>query len=222
MSKRQFVTIKFPNSNQEVDLEVPADEPIRTLMPDLLKALQWSVTPAGKKVSVKITAETGNVVDANQSLQEAGIENFDVLTLSNVVMDEGAASQLADSPSGEHKLSYTHSTETRIPIEAPCMLSEQGMMFVLGKRSVLIGRRSKDIIPGIDLTDLDPQMTSSRKHALIAAEDQDYFLQALETKNGTFINGVEIQAGQKQRLKNKDVILFGFRGVQLTFKIPSK
>jgi len=219
---RQFVTIKFPNTNQEVDLEVPADEPIRILMPDLLKALQWSVVPAGKKVNVKITTETGNVVDANQSLQDAGIENFDVLTLSNVVIDESAAPQMAESPTHEHTLSDTRFTDMRIPIEEACLLSDQGVMFVLGKRSVLVGRRSREVNPGIDLTDLDPQLVSSRKHALIAPENQDYLLQALETKNGTFVNGVEITAGQKHHLKNRDVIQFGFRGVQLTFRLPSR
>ena len=41
MSNRRFITFKGEDSNEEVDLELPAEITIGKLLPDLIKVLYW-------------------------------------------------------------------------------------------------------------------------------------------------------------------------------------
>ncbi len=96
----------------------------------------------------------------------------------------------------------------------------RGLVFVLGEPPVTIGRASREAKPAVDLTELDAQLLSSRRHAEILKEGGSYVLRAFATTNGTFINGAELPAGEKKTLKNGDELQFGFRGVALVFRLP--
>jgi predicted component of type VI protein secretion system len=102
-------------------------------------------------------------------------------------------------------------------VEVPSLLSSQGFVFELGAPPILIGRRSRGAEPDVDLTEIDPEMASSRRHARILLRDQTYALEALPTTNGTFVNGRELKAGEVQPLQSGDRLLFGSDGVELSF-----
>jgi hypothetical protein len=175
-------------------------------------------------------------------LADSGVENSDVLwielieeetpeELASVAKQDGMPAEshredgpqsgfstLVSSPSPKDRRgSLAPLRAPRLAIHEPSLVSSKGMVFILGKPPVIIGRQSQGIKPDIDLTDIDPEFISSRKHAEILLEDQGLVLKARKTTNGTFVNGVELRPSQKRILQNGDVIQFGFEGVELVF-----
>ena len=86
----------------------------------------------------------------------------------------------------------------------------------------MIGRKAMGVEPTIDLSEIDYENISSKKHAEIHVGRNEYYLHALKTTNGTFVNGTEITSGSKRPLDNHDVIQFGFsKGAKLIFRLPT-
>ena len=64
--------------------------------------------------------------------------------------------------------------------------------------------------PDIDLTPVDPDRSSSRRHAKVVVQDGAYHLvEEIGTTNGTFVNGVRLEAGQPLRVAAGDHVRFG-------------
>lgn len=222
MPTHQYITISAPHSNRQIDLEVPAEEPIDAFLPDLIKVINWPEMQAGNDICYQLTDEGGQKLDQNKSLEGLGVSNFEVLilTMENsqgqpkpVVKVEETLQEVADQRGTPSPPFWAG-----IPIESPTLVSNQGMLFVLGQPPISIGRVSREFKPAIDLTELDVKLLSSRRHAEILKEGDKYVLHAFPTTNGTFINGSELPPGEKKALKNGDELQFGFRGVELVFR----
>ncbi len=64
--------------------------------------------------------------------------------------------------------------------------------------------------PDIDLTPVDADRSSSRRHAKLYLEDGAFWVvEEIGTTNGTFVNGVRIEAGQPLRIAAGDELRFG-------------
>jgi CRP-like cAMP-binding protein len=84
--------------------------------------------------------------------------------------------------------------------------------------SVTIGRQDPvtGISPDIDLTSVDPERSSSRRHAKMYREGQTYLLvEDIGATNGTFLNGKRIRTGVPAEVKSGDQVRFGL--VELAF-----
>jgi hypothetical protein len=186
MPDRQFVIICPPYSIEGVDLEVPAGEPIHSFLPDLLKVMDLPSAMNGKQLHYALRTEEEELLDESRSLKDAGIENFQTLWLATVTdkADDGsnnseaiihedknpphikespAPSKLPNGLQGEMSPLFW----SQLPIEHPSLVSSTGIIFELGLPPITIGRFSKDFNPSIDLTELDRNMISSRRHAEI-------------------------------------------------------
>ena len=84
------------------------------------------------------------------------------------------------------------------------------------KSEILIGRQDpmQGIHPDIDLTQIDTQISTSRRHAKILRRGGAFYLQEDHATNGTFINGQRL-AGKPIELRSGDEVLFG--GVRMQF-----
>lgn len=225
MKKRGFITLHIPSSKQEIIFEVPADRPISEWIPDLIKALNSPPWNLNQSLSYHLRTESGQILSGNLSLRQTDINNFEHLWIS---LEEEPAPTIPTQKELDN-LSSTRENSIRSPqlffenltIEYPSLISKEGIVFVIGQPPIVIGRRSKDFIPNIDLTELDKNLIVSRRHAEILLEEKGYYLlRALNTRNGTFVNGVEIKPNEIRRLENRDTILFGFGGVTLVFRLP--
>lgn len=234
MTRRCFITLRTPDSPQSVDVELPEDQPISRLLPDLLKVMGWPQPSRELKIGYRLTTEDGRPVASQDTLASLNINNFENIWISTIQPEQsgellvpGAESQ-SESPSG-----LQSPEERRTPpqspvtvevnlIDQPCLVSESGVIFILGQPPITIGRPSGELKPAIDLSELDINQRSSRQHAVIQRKGSTYELEAKRTVNGTFINGLELTAGQSHPLQDKDVIQFGFSGVKLTFRLPKK
>ena len=222
MPSHHLITIQSPHSKCEKDLEVPSNEPIQAYLPDLIKVLRWPEFPPDEHTSYFLSSEHLQALEETKSLADLGIENFEVLTLAR--KSELGSEKSKDSTSSREPetidIPLPLPLWQRIPVEKPSLVSLHGVIYELGSPPLQIGRKSGASQPDIDLNEVDIKMRSSRRHAEVIKEGKDYLLHAFATKNGTFINGAELPPGEKRVLKNGDQILFGFRGVELVFRMP--
>ena len=85
----------------------------------------------------------------------------------------------------------------------------------------LVGRSDPvtGITPDVDLTPLDPQRSTSRRHAkLYQMSDTFYVMEEIGVMNGTYVNGNRVATGVPIAVQNGDVLKFGL--VALTFHSP--
>jgi hypothetical protein len=94
-----------------------------------------------------------------------------------------------------------------------------GHTFTLDGVDFGIGRASKaaGVVPDIDLTELDPEKTLSRRHARLTRTAAGFVLRDEEGRNGTFVNGDRLTAGQQVKLEEGDRVRFGL--VELVFRM---
>jgi uncharacterized ubiquitin-like protein YukD len=238
--RRRFVTLRGKYGHDEVDLEMPGDLPIGQLLTDLIKALNWPIAEGDQSLRYLVRTESGHILADSETLLDAGIENSDVLwiTLAEDVDPEemsdsyvrhtengsevgpvsGFAPVAATNPSPKDRRgTLAPPRSVRFTIHEPSLISSQGLIFVLGNPPIVVGRSSREHQPDIDLTEIDTEIVSSRKHAEIHKVEDRLVLIPLQTTNGTFVNGNELLPKEKHTLEDGDSIQFGFEGVELTF-----
>jgi CRP-like cAMP-binding protein len=97
---------------------------------------------------------------------------------------------------------------------------DQEMEFFLnGEGDTLVGRTDPvtGITPDIDLTPLDPQRSTSRRHAkLYQMGGHFYVMEEIGVMNGTFVNDNRVATGTPVPLQSGDTVKFGL--VTLTFQ----
>ena len=87
-----------------------------------------------------------------------------------------------------------------------------GKKYMILSHGALVGRFDPNtgIHPDIDLTEEDPQLSVSRRHARILCEHNRYFLvEEQGVANGTYIKGERLPPGDARELKAGDRVGFG-------------
>ncbi|HEY1252152.1 MAG TPA: cyclic nucleotide-binding domain-containing protein [Thermoanaerobaculia bacterium] len=93
--------------------------------------------------------------------------------------------------------------------------------FLNREGDTLVGRSDPvtGITPDVDLTPLDAQRSTSRRHAkLYQMSDTYYVMEEIGVMNGTYVNGNRVATGVPIAVQNGDVLKFGL--VSLTFHSP--
>lgn len=91
---------------------------------------------------------------------------------------------------------------------------------VAAQGSTTIGRRDPvtRIQPDVDLTSIDPERSSSRRHAKIFCEEQKFFIvEDIGATNGTFLNNARVRTGVPVEVQSGDAVRFGL--VELMFEV---
>ena len=90
---------------------------------------------------------------------------------------------------------------------------KSGMCFFLLKGGeTTVGRKDPvtGIYPGVDLTPVDSQRSTSRRHAkLYRKAEKFYVVEGIGTMNGTFVNGRRLETGVPAEIHDKDELRFG-------------
>jgi hypothetical protein len=240
-SRRRFITLRAEHSIEEVIIEAPSDQPISNLIPEILKVLGWPDSSGDRQLTYELLSEAGDLLNPEETLDQSGIESSDVIWIrlaksGDPSSDEGPDGSAADGGSAlQAEVVPLGSTPTESPrgapappIEAnieiiqPSLVSREGLLFELGDPPLMVGRAGRNYEPEIDLTDLDPEFVSSRRHARIEIDDGRFLISALRTTNGTFVNGFELSPGAKHTLESGDEVQFGFEGVKLNYFSPGQ
>jgi hypothetical protein len=86
---------------------------------------------------------------------------------------------------------------------------------------LVVGRADNvtDYIPEIDLTPYGAyRLGLSRRHAIILLEGERLVVKDLNSRNGTFVNGVIVPSGGTQTLRDGDELRFGNLGLRVIFQ----
>lgn len=190
------VTIEYGNRDR-ADLAVPLDVPCRLLAASLGKALNLESDVEQAFTLSETGATGGQRLPANSTLGSAGILNGQVLRLNSERVKEARA----------------------IPQGGACLRAENGLTFNLVGAYALLGRGDprNNILPDIELTDLDRQRITSRRHACIEFDQTTYTVTDLGSNNGTWLNGRRLQAKTPEPLTDGDEITLGKNGVRMVF-----
>lgn len=87
------------------------------------------------------------------------------------------------------------------------------------KSEVLVGRLDpvSEIHPDVDLTSIDPQTSTSRRHARVFRRGETFFIQEESSTNGTRVNDQRISAERPIEIRHGDTISFG--AVRMRFEV---
>lgn len=80
------------------------------------------------------------------------------------------------------------------------------------RETIVIGRHDalNGSSPDLDLSNLSPaSATISRRHARLTVQDQKLYIEDLNSRNATRLNGQELAPGQSYRIKNGDELRLG-------------
>jgi hypothetical protein len=223
MSQRLFVTLGSRCRKDRMILELPGDRPVRELIPDLIKVAGWKELAGVSQNAFFLETEEGERLSETCTLHEADISSFNSLFL--VYMEKQGirgrqADEEADLQGLERKKDSVERAEALSPLatkilQQPHLMGPGGLIFPIHQSPVTIGRSGKGSAPDIDLSEWDSAMIISRRHAVIETRGDGLSLMPEKTTNGTFINGVEVPAGESRMLRDEDRIQFGFTGLEL-------
>lgn len=190
------VTIEYGN-RERADLAVPLDVSCRLLALSLGKALKLQTDIEQAYTLSEADSTGGHRLPANSTLGDAGILNGRILRLTSERVKEARA----------------------IPKGGGSLQAESGRSFTLTGAYTLLGRRDPrhNILPDIDLTELDVQKITSRRHACVDFDQIGYTLTDLGSANGTWLNGKRLPAKTPETLNDGDEITLGKNGVRMIF-----
>jgi pSer/pThr/pTyr-binding forkhead associated (FHA) protein len=223
MAERLFITIGSRARKDRVLLEMPGDQPIREWIHDLALMVGWNQAVEDPPDAFFLETEAGERLPAEETLLDAGITSSDLLYLTacektapaDTEVDAAGARQPqtgpADAPAGISLQEIN---------QRPRLTGPRGLVILLGEPPLTVGRAGKNFTPDIDLTEWDAGVIASRKHAVLEKAGDRFSLHPEKTTNGTFLNGVEVPAGDSRILSVGDRIQFGFGGVELVFRVP--
>ena len=79
------------------------------------------------------------------------------------------------------------------------------------KAEVTVGRVDplNGILPDVDLTRIDTQLSTSRRHARLLRLGEGFYIQEEQATNGTYVNGQRISAERPLEIRSGDDIMFG-------------
>ena len=121
----------------------------------------------------------------------------------------------------EDMLLRAYAGASSVPVEdAPAMISGRARLVYLTDNTELllavqsevkVGRMDpiNHIDPDIDLTKIDTQLTTSRRHAKILRRSDGFYILEERATNGTFVNGQRISAERPLEIRSGDDIMFG-------------
>ncbi len=226
MPQRLFITLGSRRRKDRVLLELPGDKSIQELIPDLIQVLGWKEFAGIMPSALRLESEEGEPLAGNKTLFDSNVTSSDLLFLTQ--SEPSGAPAKANSGKGELQQAEGTSNSTAgkpsVSPKAPeflqhsHLLGPRGLVFLLDRLPLIIGRTGKGGTPDIDLAEWDAKMIVSRKHAVIEQAKDGLSLRSEKTTNGTFINGVEVPAGESKILRDGDRIQFGFQGLELVFK----
>jgi hypothetical protein len=196
-----------------ISLEVLSHIPLGDLLPGILAA---ACAPASGEGAALVT-ETGAPLDPGTPLATQGVRDGDHLRLV-----PRQVPHLDDAPQEAEPLSLPGDAPAEPWLTGPCLASRRGMAFLLAEGSASLGRRTQTDQPDIDLSDLDPDLACSRRHAEVRMHGAEVDLVPFRTTNGTLLNGRRLSPGTPARLHTGDVLILGVDGVVLVYFGPGE
>lgn len=110
------------------------------------------------------------------------------------------------------------SPDSPVRVRLKVTASGDEIMLAADRPELIIGRSHKEVSPDIDLGPYGgSQAGVSRRHSRLVQIAREWFIEDLNSTNGTFVNGVRLRPQQTVVLKNGDIVRCG--QVELEFGV---
>lgn len=191
------VTVEYGRGEHK-DLALPMDVSCRTLASALAKALKLESEMEEAFTLAEVDFSGKHDLPQNATLADAGILHGYILELTSQRLKEARP----------------------VPLGGASLVTEEGRRISLNGAYTLIGRKDvkHNILPDLDLTDLDSSKITSRRHACIEFGQKCYVISDLGSSNGTWVNGERLPLKESRTLTDGDEIVFGRNGVKVVFQ----
>ncbi len=126
----KFITLRYNDLNEGTDLELPGDQPIIDLLPEILKVLHWPGMVNNIKLSYKLTID-GKELDQSLSLDQIGIENFQTIWITPPKLATAATAELHEKDIPPQPVERSLPFWENITVSGPCLISSKGLILSL-------------------------------------------------------------------------------------------
>jgi hypothetical protein len=201
-------------------LDLPADEPVAGLLPELLATAGLCPSPAAVRADEwQLAVTDGPVLAAGLSLADQGIRPGSSLHLRGVSVASRPWTAVVRADRKYFESVIWAEGERADLSQFPVRWPEHHIQ--LAGAQMQIGRRNaaKAVEPDIDLSGPPADVGVSHRHAILVAEpDGTWALVDQDSANGTHLNGVEVTPNQRTPLHDGDQISLG-RWTVLTIRV---
>ncbi|MGB9824008.1 MAG: FHA domain-containing protein [Candidatus Hydrothermia bacterium] len=92
-----------------------------------------------------------------------------------------------------------------------------------GTFELIVGRKSQDFTPDVDLSSFPSSYTVSRRHAMLIIDpsSNSFMIQDLGSTNGTYLNGTRLEPGKSYKVYPGDTIGFS-KKLMLVLEVREK
>jgi len=204
-------------TGQTIDLELPVEVPVSLLAPLVVRASFWEANyplDSDLEFSFQLKNE-GIVARASDTLSSVGIVTGDVIQLKTT-----RSSAPVNAPPVRETSVIANADATVLA----SLIGENGVIYQIAstRPQPIVGREdpAKGVAVDFDLTGLDVNIHSSRRHAQIICNPDQFFVRDLRSANGTFVNGERLAAGERRQIFDGDQLQFGSKNaIQWLFHI---
>jgi predicted component of type VI protein secretion system len=193
------------NEEAHAETSMPVEKASHDLRAAAAEALRMSKVATDESV----TTETSSENTTNDLQQEA----FKAMKIeAERRREEEERAKVADAA----KSSFSKGTRLKLEV------TESGETMLRDVQGdLVVGRADNvtDYIPEIDLTPYGAyRLGLSRRHAIILLEGERLIVKDLNSRNGTFVNGVIVPSGGTHTLRDGDDLRFGNLGLKVSFE----
>lgn len=211
--------IDNPNS----DLPNPDDESSSDMADNASFDLKQAAEEAMRKHEQAQAETTGKVTGSLNPVAEGDVEEGH--TTNDLQQEAYHAMKLQAESKRDAELAHTDSNSRSEFTEGMHLklTSHEATSAIIKavEGELIVGRADNvtDYIPDIDLTPHGAyRLGLSRRHAIILRENNNILVKDLNSRNGTFVNGVIVAAGGTQIIRDGDEIRFGNLVMRATFE----
>lgn len=207
--KPSDVTEKMSFHKSTFDLRSAADEALQMLR----DAQAQEIEREASDESIAIAATDTKLTNVEKPA-DVGNTTYDLAKQAQEAMDMAESEK-----TNKRVVEFTEDMKLQIDV-----VDFPKSLIVDVKGEMLVGRADNvtDYIPEIDLTPHGAyRLGLSRRHATIMCHDNRLIVKDLNSRNGTFINGVAVDKGGTQELASGDELRFGNLSMRISFKHKS-
>jgi hypothetical protein len=210
------ITLQFvrDGAKESKRLRLSMEDSIGETVNRLVRDLALPLDDDGQPLSYHLVRHR-QVLASEDRLFEAGVQEGDIMQLA--ILDPQATMGQSISAGLLNRLGGKTASEP-LPIRAT-LVAPTGQSFELHHSRALIGRADPNLgYPAdafdADLTNLDPNRTVSRPHALIVYNNGQFTIRDLYSQRGLLLNDMPVSPSKSTFLQDGDVLTLGDVKVQ--------
>jgi hypothetical protein len=199
---RVILTISSPLFDEDQEVSIRENLPIRTLMAEILK--EFNLSEGSYSVRFR---DTNKPIDMDKTLEQSGVQTGAALVV-NLERRAQARPVIGVAADANARRAITGSVRAALREES------SGTVYEIRFQPAIIGRpdannpvSNENLV--VNLGNLEAAKSVSRHHARIMEQNDQYYLESMADNNPTYLNGGLVRLGERRLLESGDTITVG-------------